>query len=94
MRRPTHRRRVPEEKGLMARSMAKSSTIFSTESRAGRRGSHRRGAGRQEREEATTAGRIWGRAVVTTVVVGIANSPLIRVSVLFSRSPWGLVGHL
>jgi hypothetical protein len=29
---------VPEEKGLMARSMAKSSTIFSTESRAGRRG--------------------------------------------------------
>ena len=34
----THRRRVPEEKGLMARSMAKSSTILSTESRAGRRG--------------------------------------------------------
>jgi hypothetical protein len=27
MTRPTHRRRVPEEKGLMARSMAKSSTI-------------------------------------------------------------------
>jgi hypothetical protein len=32
---PTHRRRVPEEKGLMARSMAKSSTTFSTESAAG-----------------------------------------------------------
>ena len=78
----THRRRVPEEKGLMARSMAKSSTIFSTESRAGRRGiSPPRG----RRRGAASAGRIWGRAVVTVVVVvGIAKRPLLCVSVLFS----------
>ena len=75
----THRRRVPEEKGLMARSMAKSSTILSTESRAGRRGDLT-AAG------AASAGRIWGRAVVTVVVVvvGIAKRPLLCVSVLFS----------
>jgi len=47
---------VPEEKGLMARSMAKSSTILSTESRAGRRGiSPPQGRTRRT----TTAGRIW-----------------------------------
>jgi hypothetical protein len=60
MTRPTHRRRVPEEKGLMARSMVKSSTIG-----AGIHG----GAAPRRSSKATAAGRIWDRAAVTTVVV-------------------------
>ena len=73
----------------MARSMAKSSTILSTESREGRRGiSPQQGRTRRT----TTAGRIWeagggGGPVVVVVVVGFAKRPLLCVPDLFSLSP-------